>query len=61
MSDLRHLTWPELNAEYVTDVRWWTLGELEAADAMFAFRRLPLLVGRLIGNGLPAKPVDVGV
>ncbi len=27
------LTWAELNAEHVTDVRWWTLEELEASTA----------------------------
>ena len=55
------LTWEELRAEGMTAVRWWTLGELEATDAIFAPRRLPLLVRELLLHGPPADPVDVGV
>jgi 8-oxo-dGTP pyrophosphatase MutT (NUDIX family) len=55
------LTWPELNAEYVTAVRWWRLEELEAFECQFAPRRLPLLVRELILHGPPAEPIDVGV
>lgn len=56
----RH-TWEQLNAEYVTAVRWWTLDELEAADVRFAPRRLPFLVRELLLHGPPGEPVDVGV
>jgi 8-oxo-dGTP diphosphatase len=55
------LTWEQLNAEFVTAIRWWSLDELEAADAIFAPRRLPALVRELVGHGPPAQPVDVGV
>lgn len=55
------LTWAELNAEYVTAVRWWTQAELEATVAEFAPRRLPELVRELIRHGPPAEPLDVGV
>jgi ADP-ribose pyrophosphatase YjhB (NUDIX family) len=55
------LTWAELHAENMYAVRWWTLEELEAADAMFAPRRLPALVRMLLADGPPAEPVDVGV
>jgi len=55
------LTWAQLNAEHVTAVRWWTLAELEAADANFAPRRLPNLVRELLVNGPPEVPTDVGV
>ncbi|HXG75625.1 MAG TPA: NUDIX domain-containing protein [Gaiellaceae bacterium] len=55
------LSWDALRAEGMTAVRWWTLEELEAADARFAPRRLPLLVGELLLHGPPAEPVDVGV
>jgi ADP-ribose pyrophosphatase YjhB (NUDIX family) len=55
------LTWPELNAEYVTAIRWWTLEELETADALFAPRRLPHLVRELLLHGPPAESLDVGV
>lgn len=55
------LTWAQLNAEYVTAIRWWTLEELETAEALFAPRRLPLLLRELLLHGPPAEPVDVGV
>ncbi len=55
------LSWEELRAEGMTAVRWWTLDELEATEAQFAPRRLPLLVRELILHGPPAEPVDVGV
>ena len=56
----RH-TWAQLNAEGMTAIRWWTLDELEAAEELFAPRRLPLLVRELLLHGPPAEPVDVGV
>ncbi len=55
------LTWAQLNAEYVTAIRWWTLAELDATDAVFAPSRLPLLLRELILHGPPTEPVDVGV
>ena len=55
------LTWEELGEEGMTAIRWWTLSELEATDALFAPRRLPLLVRELILQGPPAEPADVGV
>lgn len=55
------LSWEELRAEGMTAIPWWTLAELEAADAIFAPRRLPVLLRELIQHGPPAEPVDVGV
>jgi ADP-ribose pyrophosphatase YjhB (NUDIX family) len=54
-------SWAELSAEGVTAIRWWTLAELEATDAVFAPSRLPLLLRELILHGPPAEPIDVGV
>lgn len=45
----------------MTDVRWWTPEELEASNALFAPRRLPVLVRSLRLEGPPAEPLDVGV
>ncbi|HEU4970798.1 MAG TPA: NUDIX domain-containing protein [Gaiellaceae bacterium] len=53
-------TWEELNDEYVTAVRWWTLEELEATGEQFAPRRLPDLVRDLLASP-PTCPIDVGV
>ncbi|MDQ3671115.1 MAG: NUDIX domain-containing protein [Actinomycetota bacterium] len=55
------LSWAELRAENMVDVRWWTLDELETADTEFAPRRLPLLVRSLLEEGPPPVVVDVGV
>jgi len=55
------LTWEELREEGMTAVRWWTPEELEAAEALFAPRRLPLLVRSLLREGPPAEPLDVGI
>jgi 8-oxo-dGTP pyrophosphatase MutT (NUDIX family) len=58
---LPQLSWEELNAEYLAAIRWWTLDELEATDALFAPRCLPLFLRELLEHGPPAEPVDVGV
>jgi ADP-ribose pyrophosphatase YjhB (NUDIX family) len=55
------LTWEQLHAEYVFELRWWTLEELERTDAVFAPRRLPELVAALLRDGPPAEPIDAGV
>jgi TDG/mug DNA glycosylase family protein len=51
----------ELRAEGVTDVRWWTLDELEASGQAFAPRRLPQLLRALVAHGPRSDPIDVGV
>ncbi len=56
----RH-SWEQLNAEYVFELRWWALTELEAAEESFAPRRLPELVRDLVDNGPPLAPIDAGV
>jgi double-stranded uracil-DNA glycosylase len=54
-------TQAELRAEGVHGVRWWTLDEIEAANARFAPRRLPELLRELIERGPLAEPADAGV
>ena len=55
------LSWKQLNAEYVFELRWWALPELAAAAETFAPRRLPELVRDLVVNGPPQAPIDAGV
>jgi 8-oxo-dGTP diphosphatase len=58
------LTWEQLVAERVHELRWWTVAELLAADrdgVRFAPRRLPALVAALVREGAPAAPLAVGV
>jgi 8-oxo-dGTP pyrophosphatase MutT (NUDIX family) len=51
-----------LRDEGVTDLRWWTLEELDAAtDVDFAPRRLPTLLRELLRDGPQMEPIDVGV
>ena len=54
------LSWEQLNAEYVTAVRWWSPDELKAAETLFAPRRLPTLLRALAVEGVPSTPIDVG-
>ena len=61
MPEPRH-SWEQLNAEYVFELRWWALDELETATGTpFAPRRLPELVRVLLHDGPPPAPIDVGV
>jgi 8-oxo-dGTP pyrophosphatase MutT (NUDIX family) len=55
------LSWAQLHAEYVFELRWWTLDELERSDAAFAPGRLPELVAALLRDGPPNEPIDAGV
>lgn len=66
------LTWEQLRAENVHEVRWWTLVELRALgdgdDAgggepavVFAPRRFVELYAALLADGPPAAPIDTGV
>lgn len=58
------LTWEQLRAERVHELRWWTVAELVAAgeDGMtFAPRSLPALVADLVRVGVPAAPIETGV
>ena len=51
----------QLNAEAVVELRWWTPEELRATDDEFAPRRLPELLARLLRDGPPREPLEIGV
>lgn len=57
------LSWEHLNAEGVVALRWWSLEELQGGDRTtdFSPSRLPALMATLLGEGLPATVIDVGV
>jgi 8-oxo-dGTP diphosphatase len=55
------LTWEQLNAEFVFDMRWWTLDEICAADVQFVPAVLPAVLAALLADGPPAEPLDVGI
>ena len=67
-------SWERLNAEYVFELRWWTLVELqvaadEAGEAgqaaaghpLFAPSGLAGYLAELLRDGPPRSPIDVGV
>ena len=49
--------------EYVHECRWWTAGEIEAADPSETFvpRRLAALLSPILDGVLPDRPIDTGV
>jgi 8-oxo-dGTP diphosphatase len=53
------LSWEQMNAEFVHELRWWTLDEIAASDAVFVPTRLHALLATLLRNGPPADSVDV--
>jgi 8-oxo-dGTP pyrophosphatase MutT (NUDIX family) len=55
------LSWEELKAEYVYELRWWQQAELRDAAETFAPRRLVELVRSLVVDGPPAEPIDTGI
>jgi 8-oxo-dGTP diphosphatase len=52
-------SWEQLNAEYVFELRWWTLDEIEASDAHFVPTRLAELVRSMLVDGPPSTPIDI--
>ncbi len=54
------LTWEQLNAEYVFEVRWWHPDELHGATPI-APRRLPEHLATMRHDGPPKQPVEIDV
>jgi len=54
-----HLSWEEMNAEFVFELRWWTVEEIETSESTFAPSRLGQLLRSLLVSGPPNQPVDV--
>ena len=58
------LSWEQLRAERLHELRWWTPDEIDAATAdgvRFAPGRLGELLGDLAADGAPTSPIDTGV
>ena len=55
------LTWEQMNAEFVHELRWWTLDEIAASDAHFVPHELHTLLSMLLRDGPPSAPIDVSV
>ena len=48
-----------MNAEFVHELRWWTLDEIAASDAHFVPNDLHTLVVTVLRDGPPPDSVDV--
>lgn len=58
------LSWEQLRAENLYEIRWWTFDEVEAATAagtLFAPRRLGMLLRSLSGQLASHEPIDTGI
>ena len=55
------LSWEQMNAEFVYELRWWTVDEIAASDAHFVPGELHTLLSTLLRDGPPNVPVDVSV
>ena len=52
--------WDDFEKDFMGEHRWWTLDELQESDADFAPRRLPALLGGVLGGQIPQQPLDAG-
>ena len=57
------LSWEELRAERLHELRWWTVDELCSVPVTthFAPRMLPSLLADLIRDGVPETPIETGI
>jgi 8-oxo-dGTP diphosphatase len=55
------LSWEQMNAEFVHELRWWTVDEIAASDATFVPSALHRLLTSLLSDGPPADSVDVSI
>ena len=53
------LSWEQMNAEFVHELRWWTIDEIAASECYFVPKRLHALLEMLLRDGPPADPIDV--
>ncbi len=58
------LSWEQLRAEHLHEIRWWTFDEIDEATAsgtLFAPRRLGELLRSLADHDAPTAPIDTGI
>lgn len=51
----------ELAAEFVFEIRWWTLAEIRASEAVFVPRALGEYLGAILDGHVPNAPIDIDV
>ena len=52
--------WEQLRAEFVYDIRWWPLDDIDRSPERFVPAQLAPLLRRLLADGPPGRPLDVG-
>jgi 8-oxo-dGTP pyrophosphatase MutT (NUDIX family) len=55
------LSWERMNAEFVYELRWWTVDEIGGSEMHFVPQELHTLVTALLIDGPPLEPIDVSV
>ncbi len=55
------LSWEQMNAEFVHELRWWTIDEISTSDVHFVPQELHVLLTTLLRDGPPADSIDVSV
>lgn len=57
------MSWAQLRAERLHELRWWSIDELRSAPdgITFAPGAMPGLLDRLLDEGPPDAPIDTGV
>lgn len=57
------LSWEQLRAERVHELRWWSAEDLRGVgdEVVFAPRAMPRLFDALVAHGPPDSPIDAGV
>jgi len=54
--------WDRMRAEFVHELRWWSVDEIErAVTTRFAPRRLGSLLRSVLTDGPPMTPIDTGI
>ena len=54
------LSWEQLRAERVHELRWWSLDEVTSTDVTFAPRHLAMHLRALLRDGPPPRPIETG-
>jgi 8-oxo-dGTP pyrophosphatase MutT (NUDIX family) len=55
------LSWQQMNAEFVHELRWWTTEEISTSDVHFVPQELHGLLTTLLRDGPPTESIDVSV
>lgn len=51
--------WERMRAEFVHELRWWTLDDIDSSHDVFTPTRLSQFTRRLLREGPPTDPLDV--